>query len=105
MSDVDEVEVAAVVDEVNAVDEMNKLHVELARQAARLAMNVLENVDPSEIPVASAVALLKFGVELERKSLLGVEPDGVSDPFSSLAAALEGGQSAVSGDDSQKGDG
>ena len=75
------------------VEEMNELHVELGRKAAELAMQVLEAIDPSEIPVASAVSLLKFGVELERKALLGAEADGQeADPFEALAKALAGGQ-------------
>jgi hypothetical protein len=73
---------------VDPVEEMNELHVELARKAAKLAMEVLESVSAGDIPVASAVALLKFGVDLERKALLGVEPDGVVDPFEALSKAM-----------------
>lgn len=73
------------------VEEMNELHVALGRKAAELAMGVLESLDVEEIPVATAVSLLKFGVELERKALLGAEADGDgADPFDALAKALSG---------------
>lgn len=76
-----------------SVEAMNELHVSLGRKAAELAMQVLEHLDVSEIPVATAVALLKFGVELERKALLGVESDAAGvDPFEALSKALAGGQ-------------
>jgi hypothetical protein len=79
--------------EVDPVAAMNELHVELGRKAAELAMEVLESMNASDIPVATAVSLLKFGVELERKALLGVEADAAStDPFDALAQALMGGQ-------------
>lgn len=76
---------------LDAIDEMNELHVELGRKAAELALSVLENVDPDEISVAAAVSLLRFGVELERKALLGGSEDGDgddSDPFEDLAKQL-----------------
>jgi hypothetical protein len=71
------------------IEEMNEIHVELGRKAADLAMQVLESVSVADIPVATAVALLKFGVELERKALLGgeVDDDG-GDAFDALAKAL-----------------
>ena len=73
------------------VEEMYDLHVELGRKAAELAMQVLESVSVADIPVATAVALLKFGVELERKALLGAEADGGdADPFEALTKALGG---------------
>jgi hypothetical protein len=75
------------------IEKMNELHVELGRKAAEKAMAVLSSLGTDEIPVATAVALLKFGVELERKALLGAEPDHASDPFDSLAKVLAGGQS------------
>lgn len=77
-----------------SVEEMNEAHAELGRKAAELALQVLENLDVSEIPVASAVSLLKFGIELERKALLGTESDGdgAVDPFEALAKAM--GQAA-----------
>ena len=75
--------------QVDPVEEMNELHVEIGRKAAKLALEVLEVLDPSEIPVASAVSLLKFGVDLERKALLGAEDDGgAEDPFESLVKAM-----------------
>lgn len=69
----------------DSVEAMNELHVELGRTAAELAMGVLESLNVAEIPVATAVALLKFGVELERKALLGAEHDEEDDPFDALA--------------------
>ena len=73
-------------DPVDSVAAMNELHVDLGRKAAELAMDVLKSLDVAEIPVATAVALLKFGVELERKALLGVGQDGGEvDPFDALA--------------------
>jgi hypothetical protein len=73
---------------------MNELHVELGRKAAELAMQVLESVNVVDIPVATAVSLLKFGVDLERKALLGAEADGGDvDPFDQLAKAI-GGEAA-----------
>ena len=73
---------------MSTVEDMNELHIELARKAASLAIKVLESVNVADIPVASAVALLKFGVDLERKALLGVEPDTVADPFEALSKAM-----------------
>jgi len=78
------------VSEVDPVAEMNETHVELGRKAAELAMEVLESLSVADIPVATAVSLLKFGVDLQRKALLGVEVDGESDPFDALAKALGG---------------
>ena len=86
------------------VEEMNELHVELGRKAAELAMQVLESVDVADIPVATAVSLLKFGVELERKALLGAEADGDgSDPFDALAKAMGGQQSTPEKDKPEEG--
>lgn len=77
--------------EVDPIEEMNELHVELGRKAAELAMQVLESVNVADIPVATAVSLLKFGVDLERKALLGAEADSDgSDPFDALAKAMSG---------------
>jgi len=75
------------------IEVMNETHVEIGERAAELAMQVLESISPADIPVATAVSLLKFGVELQRKALLGAEPDGESDPFDALAKAL-GGEAA-----------
>jgi hypothetical protein len=73
------------------IEAMNELHVELGRKAAELAMQVLESLNVQDIPVATAVSLLKFGVELERKALLGAEADvGETDPFEALTKALSG---------------
>jgi ABC-type uncharacterized transport system substrate-binding protein len=70
---------------------MNETHVEIGERAAELAMQVLESINPADIPVATAVSLLKFGVELQRKALLGVEADADGgDPFEALAKALGG---------------
>lgn len=71
-------------DELDPIEQMNELHVELGRKAAELAMQVLESLDVSEIPVATAVSLLKFGVELERKALGQSDADGDTDPFDLL---------------------
>ena len=80
-------------DAVDPIEAMNELHVGLGRKAAELAMQVLESLSVQDIPVATAVSLLKFGVELERKALLGVEADAVNaDPFDALAQSLMGGQ-------------
>ena len=78
-------------DEVTAsqIEAMHQTHIRLGRKAAELAMQVLEGVDPADIPVASAVSLLKFGVDLERKALLGAEVDGGDvDPFEDLVKAM-----------------
>lgn len=72
------------------IETMNDLHVALGRKAAELAMEVLTALDVNDIPVATAVSLLKFGVDLERKALLGVEADGENDPFEALTKALDG---------------
>lgn len=74
------------------IEQMNDLHVELGRKAAELAMQVLESLEVSEIPVATAVSLLKFGVDLERKALGQTEDDGETDPFAALAGAMSGKQ-------------
>ena len=80
------------------IEAMNELHVDLGRKAAELAMQVLESLNVSDIPVATAVSLLKFGVELERKALLGAEADdGDSDVFDQLAKAM-GGQPEKEGE-------
>lgn len=77
----------------SAIEKMNALHVEIGEKAAELALQVLEAVKPEDIPVASAVSLLKFGVELQRKALLGAEDDaGEDDPFDALAKALTSDQ-------------
>lgn len=73
------------------IEAMNELHVDLGRKAAELAMTVLEQIEPADIPVATAVALLKFGVDLERKALGQSSEDGDGeDPFSKLAGAMTG---------------
>jgi hypothetical protein len=73
-----------------AVKAMYELHRDLGRRAMQLAMAVLDRTPPEDIPVGIAVQLLKFGADLERKALLGIEPDGEADPFGVLAGALEG---------------
>jgi hypothetical protein len=75
----------------DAIEVMNETHVEIGERAAELAMQVLESINPADIPVATAVSLLKFGVELQRKALLGAEADGGdADPFEALTKALSG---------------
>lgn len=78
-------------DAVDPIELMNQLHVDIGRKAAELALSVLESANPADIPVASAVSLLKFGVELERKALLGAEDDSVDDPFAALTKTLTTG--------------
>lgn len=84
---VDEVEEA----HAEAVRKMYELHRDLGRKAMTKAMAALDATDPLEIPVNVAVQLLKFGADLERRAVLGIEPDGDDDPFSALAGALDGG--------------
>lgn len=61
----------------------------LGRKAMDLAIRAIDNADPASIPVNVAVQLLKLGADLERRAMLGIEPDGEADPFSALAGALE----------------
>jgi len=75
-------------DAVDPIEQMNQLHVDIGRRAAELALEVLTAVNPADIPFASAVSLLKFGVDLERKALLGAEDDAAADPFESLVKAM-----------------
>lgn len=73
-----------------AVREMYELHRDVGRKALQIALDVLDKIDPAEIPVNVAVQLLKFGADLERRAVLGIEPEGDDDPFSALAKSLEG---------------
>lgn len=66
---------------------MHKLHCDVGRKALTKAMEALDLMDASTIPIDVAVRLLKFGSDLERKALLGIEPDDDDDPFKSLAGA------------------
>ena len=68
---------------------MFELHRDVGRKALDLAMKALDNIDPADIPVDVAVRLLKFGADLERRAVLGIEPDGDDDPFSALAGAID----------------
>jgi hypothetical protein len=79
------------VDEAHAeaVREMWELHRKVGRKALEKAMDVLDQMSADDIPIAVAVQLLKFGADLERKAVLGIEPDGEADPFGVLAGALE----------------
>jgi hypothetical protein len=70
--------------------EMFALHRDLGQRAMRLAMTVLDQCDPADIPIAVAVQLLKFGADLERRAMLGIEPDSEHDPFDALAKAMSG---------------
>lgn len=74
-----------------AVRKMYELHRDLGQKAMKKAMAALDAIDPLEIPVNVAVQLLKFGADLERRAVLGIEPDGDDDPFGALAGALDGG--------------
>lgn len=68
---------------------MNALHVEIGKTAAELALKVLESANVADIPIPAAVSLLKFGVDLQRKALLGAEDAGdAPDPFADLAKTL-----------------
>lgn len=58
---------------------------DLGRKAMQLALQALDQADPATIPVNVAVQLLKIGADLERRALLGVEPDAADDPFDALA--------------------
>ena len=61
----------------------------VGRKALTKAMDVLDNMNVADIPIEVAVRLLKFGADLERKAVLGIEPDGDDDLFSQLAGSLE----------------
>ena len=77
------------------VKAMHDKHVDVARKAVDIAMRVLDAIDPDDVTAAVAVQLLKFGVESERKALLGVEPDEDVDPFADLEkAAAESGKAS-----------
>lgn len=71
------------------VRQMYELHRDVGRKALELALDALDSIDPSTIPIDVAVRLLKFGADLERKAVLGIEPDDDDDPFSKLAGALD----------------
>lgn len=73
------------------VKAMYELHRDVGRKALTKAMEVLDKMDAANIPIDVAVRLLKFGADLERKAVLGIEPDGDDDPFSALAGALDRG--------------
>lgn len=60
---------------------------DLGRKAMGLALRALDNADPATIPVNIAVQLLKLGADLERRAMLGIEPEGDDDPFSKLAGS------------------
>lgn len=72
-----------------ALKEMWDLHRQVGRKALNKAMDALDQMDAKDIPIAVAVQLLKFGADLERKAVLGIEPDGEDDPFGALAGALD----------------
>lgn len=72
----------------DSIERMNELHVKLGRKAAEKAMMVLDHLGVDEIPVATAVSLLKFGVELERKALGQADDGDDIDPFDALANAM-----------------
>jgi hypothetical protein len=78
-------------DQAEELRQMFVLHRDLGRRAMNKAMAVLDQCDPADIPVAVAVQLLKFGADLERRAMLGIEPDAENDPFDALAKAMSGG--------------
>ena len=91
----DTVEVVVVSDEpveddhAQQVKEMYELHRAVGRKAMTKALAVLDALDVDAIPVNVAVQLLKFGAELERRAVLGIEPGvGEDDPFDALVAAM-----------------
>ena len=67
---------------------MFALHRDVGRRAMTKAMLVLDQIDAAEIPVNVAVQLLKFGAELERRAMLGIEPVEGDDPFDALSKSL-----------------
>jgi len=71
-----------------AVREMYELHVQVGRAALSKALAAIDAMKPADIPIAVAVQLLKFGADLERRALLGIEPEGEDDPFGTLAGRL-----------------
>lgn len=71
-----------------AVKAMYELHVDVGRKALTKALAAIDLMDPADIPINVAVQLLKFGADLERRALLGIEPDGDDDPFGTLAGRL-----------------
>jgi len=78
-------------DDENHAEQLRQMwdeHVKLGRKAVAIALKVLDKVNPDDVPVQVAVQLLKFGVEVERRALLGVETEGDGeDPFEALAKA------------------
>lgn len=84
MSEVDDIDQAH--DE--AVREMYELHRDVGRKALQIALDVLDAINPADIPINVAVQLLKFGADLERRAVLGIEPEDGEDPFAGIAGAL-----------------
>lgn len=78
------------VDHDEQVRQMYELHRDVGRAAMQKALAVLNAIDVKDIPVNTAVQLLKFGAELERRAVLGIEPDKGDDPFDALSQAMEG---------------
>lgn len=74
----------------DALNAMFELHRDIGRRALSKAMAALDQADPADIPVNVAVQLLKLGADLERRALLGIEPDDEDDPFRDLARTLGG---------------
>jgi hypothetical protein len=72
-----------------AVKAMYELHVDVGRKALQKALAAIDLMDPADIPIQVAVQLLKFGAELERRALLGIEPDADTDPFRELAGIVD----------------
>lgn len=72
-----------------AVKAMWELQRDVGRKALTKAMQALDQMDVDDIPANVAVQLLKLGADMERRAVLGIEPDGEDDPFGALAGALE----------------
>jgi len=66
----DEQEVA----HAEAVRQMYELHRDVGRKALEKALDAIDQMDASQIPIAVAVQLLKFGADLERRAVLASNP-------------------------------
>lgn len=85
---------------------MNRVHAKLGQEVAEAAQQALVALGFEVLPATSLVQLLKFGVDLQRKALLGIEPDdkGEADPFAELAKSLtQMGTTPSNEKDSEKG--
>jgi hypothetical protein len=72
-----------------AIRQMYELHRDVGRKAMEKALQALDQINPSDIPINVAVQLLKFGADLERRAVLGIEPEGEQDPFAALSGSVD----------------